>query len=230
MQRLPRREVHVWALPPGCRPGPGDLARLTDVERARAEALPEASADGFVLGRSLLRGVLGRLLWVDPARVSIDATCSCGAQHGRPVVVGPARLHAGLTRSGPRVLVAVAGAPLGVDLVAVADVLRVPLADVALGTAGAAWWEAEGRDGTALARGWARREAVLKAAGSGLRVEPSAVHVHGDRARLGRGVPRTFHLLDLPVVEGEVGAVAISARPLVPRPRLVMHDGEGVLA
>ncbi|MFS4505588.1 4'-phosphopantetheinyl transferase family protein [Clavibacter sp. Sh2141] len=114
-------------------------------------------------GRDALRALAAQLTGADPADVTVRARCAtCGGPHGRPVLGGSRALdglHASVAHAGDAVIVAVsADGPIGID--------------------------AEPRDreappGTTLAE-WVRIEAVLKADGRGLLVDPSLVRFEGD--------------------------------------------------
>lgn len=100
---------------------------------------------------------------------------TCGsADHGKPEV--PAALAAGwhvsVAHTATRLAVAVADAPCGVDVEDVAAVGRAPVARVLLAPQEV---RRGGHDDEALARVWVRKEALLKATGHGLAVEPSRV-------------------------------------------------------
>ncbi|MFS0705791.1 hypothetical protein AB6N23_14855, partial [Cellulomonas sp. 179-A 9B4 NHS] len=98
----------------------------------------------------------------------------------------------------------------------------------------------------ALARAWARTEAVLKARRTGLRTDPADVDVRRDRVRVpGSRTPVRVHdlpLRDLPVGAAVVGAVAVDPPPgggtPVDRLRTAVrggmtvsvHDGSALLA
>jgi 4'-phosphopantetheinyl transferase len=109
-------------------------------------------------GRAALRVLAAEIVGADPADVTVRARCAtCGGAHGRPVLGGSRALdglHASVAHAGGIVVVAVsADGPIGID--------------------------AEPRDrdtppGMTLA-GWVRIEAVLKADGRGLAVDPARV-------------------------------------------------------
>ncbi|WP_043671797.1 4'-phosphopantetheinyl transferase family protein [Clavibacter michiganensis] len=132
------------------------------VSVARVEGVADRPAR-TAAGRDALRALAAGLVGADPADVAVRARCAtCGGAHGRPVLGGSRALdalHASVTHAGDAVVVAVsAEGPIGID--------------------------AEPRDrvappGMALAD-WVRIEAVLKADGRGLRVEPTRVRFADD--------------------------------------------------
>jgi 4'-phosphopantetheinyl transferase len=115
------------------------------------------------VGRVALRALAAEIVGADPADVTVRARCAtCGGEHGRPVLGGSRALdglHASVTHAGDAVVVAVsADGPIGIDA------------------------EPRGRatpPGMTLA-GWVRIEAVLKADGRGLRVDPARVRFADD--------------------------------------------------
>ncbi|OUE24568.1 4'-phosphopantetheinyl transferase family protein [Clavibacter michiganensis] len=126
---------------------------------ARVPVDPSADrADRTAAGRAALRALAAELTGADPADVTVRARCAtCGGAHGRPVLGGSRALdglHASVAHAGASVVVAVsAEGPIGID--------------------------AEPRDreappGSTLAE-WVRVEAVLKADGRGLAVDPARV-------------------------------------------------------
>ncbi|OUE20411.1 hypothetical protein BFL34_01226 [Clavibacter michiganensis] len=135
------------------------------VARVADHARPVDRAARTAAGRAALRALAAELVGADPADVTVRARCAtCGGAHGRPVLGGSRALdglHASVAHAGALVVVAVgADGPIGVD--------------------------AEPRDreappGTTLAE-WVRIEAVLKADGRGLAVDPSRVRTAADPA------------------------------------------------
>lgn len=239
---LPRpgpRDVLVWTAPRSWPLPPHCAQWLDDIEQTRAATMPPAERETFVLARALLRGALGAVLGADPGHVTLTAACPCGRPHGRVRVGSGPRgrrsLHVSVTRTGPLVAVAVAARPVGVDVTSVATASRAPLVDVALGPGEAAWWAGDVVDRPfALAQAWARKEAVLKAVGTGLDLAPSAVDVRGPLTRVALdGRTTTVRIVDLPVRAGQAGAVAVVAAGRDPRSRaavrLEVHDGAVVL-
>lgn len=135
-------------------------------------------------GRALLRELVAELAGVDAAAVRIAQRCpDCGGPHGRPVVMGPAAAR-GISVSlahatGVHVAAAIAGVRIGVD--------------VELRTASpereAALRALLQHDGPDALRRWTQVEAVLKADGRGLRVEPATVELEESARGLTASVP-----------------------------------------
>lgn len=147
-------------------------------ERARAANLVDPlTSQRFERAHAVLRLVLGSVLNADPALVSFrrGACPACGGPHGRPELAHPRGPEFSLSRSGPWVAVAVReGTAIGVDIEA-----RRPDAGLAhLGRDIVAPGEAAPADILGM---WVRKEALLKATGSGLSREMSTVSLrpHG---------------------------------------------------
>jgi len=194
----------------------------------------------YVTGCALTRLVLGRRQDRDPAAVEIDRTCaSCGEPHGPPRVAGVAL---SVAHSGDLVAVAFAdgGARVGIDVeridgsAGVVELAGEPVLS-----------EAETRQlhalpqaarPAALLRFWTRKEAVLKATGDGLRVDPSAVAVSGPSApaRLlafrGRpGLEERAVLVDLSPAPGYTGALCLLDAPGPAAAPVAEHDAGALL-
>ncbi len=201
--------------------GPDGEAFLDPAERRRAAHLRDASARrDFLAGRVALRGFAAGILGVGPENLTAASVCpDCGTDqdHGRPgYVIGgaPAGLALSLSRCRGWAVVAagqavVAGAAIGIDLEHRLGVRFDGFDDVALTPAerrllgGLA---PERRD-LFRTRAWARKEALLKARGTGLRVDPASVEAF---ARPADGTV----LLDLDTValglpEGFAAALAV---------------------
>ncbi|MGX1885324.1 4'-phosphopantetheinyl transferase family protein [Streptomyces sp. NPDC055287] len=179
-------------------------------ERARLSGFRlGADRDRYRVAHVALRRLLGERLGTDPAAVPIGRLpCTgCGGPHGRPVVPG-APVHFSLSHAGDVVIVALASAPVGVD------VEEVPRPDLAAATATTALHPAELRElaalapgarGAAFARCWTRKEAYLKATGTGLNVAPSTV-LSGTGQEPAPAAGR--RVADLPTFPGYAAAVA----------------------
>ena len=167
------------------------LAVLSDAERARYDERP---SDAFLAGRMLVRALAGDLLGIPPERVPVSATCpDCGGPHGAPVIAG-SDLHVSLSHADGLVVAAARrGAAVGVD------VERSTVAAERLAAIGAL-------TGRASVRHWTRVEAVLKADGRGLRLDPSLVVIDTEVASLGGD---RYLLQDAALPEGYTGSVAV---------------------
>jgi len=215
-----------------------------------------------------LRALVARLSRVSLQSVTLSQRCTqCGAAGHGPLQVtlagepgepgtpsepghSPA-LWVSLSRAAGRLALAVtASGPVGIDLESEADLATSPVADVLLSDAEAALLHTMSRAGAAAAMGalWTTKEAVLKAAGVGLRVDPRDLTVGLERAEpAGGGRPvdpgspshptapanlRTLigwplapfplhevHLLPVPAPAGTFATVAVVC---VSAPRLVM--------
>lgn len=181
--------------------------------------------------RMLLVGVVAEVTGVPRAEVVVSRRCArCGGDHGRPVLVrcgerGVEGIDLSLSRAGRSVAIAVSFAgPVGIDIESVAAASHAGLDDVAFGPP-----ERErlaSADGSPALRTamWTAKEAVLKATGDGLRVDPRELEVsfvgrmRGSPPRPalagwpGAPVPvGSFHLSALDVAPGLVGTIAVIA-------------------
>lgn len=145
-----------------------------------------------------------------PGRALTRCCSVCGAAHGRLVCDDPG-VHVSLARAGNLALIAICDAPVGVDLEEIRRTAFDGFGGVALGPGERA------RSLPERARAWTRKEAVLKAAGLGLTVDPRRVDVSRDRTTW----PVVTTLLDLPVPAGLAAAVAVVG---VEPPRLLLTD------
>ncbi|WP_405571493.1 4'-phosphopantetheinyl transferase superfamily protein [Streptomyces sp. NBC_01167] len=170
-----------------------------------------ADRDAYAVAHVALRRILGERLGLAPEAVTMDREpCAhCGGPHGRPVVPG-GEVHFSLSHTSGMVLLALASAPVGVDVEIVPN--DGTITDVAT--------QLHPRERTELAalpagerafgftRCWTRKEAVLKAAGVGLTEDVSVTYVGAGH----RPAELTDWLLtDLPVDAGYAAAVAIRA-------------------
>jgi len=151
---------------------------LSPAERTRWGETPENQRATFVAGRVLLRELASDLLGISPALVQIAAMCvDCGGSHGRPELVG-APYFLSLSHTPEAVVAVASDSRVGVDAEPNAgSAARVDAVEKLTGRASIAHWTAV--------------EAILKADGRGLRVDPREVEVdgavgslHGARYRL----------------------------------------------
>jgi 4'-phosphopantetheinyl transferase len=179
-----------------------DRELLSEHERARLGAMRlEADRRRFVAARVLLRAAVAEVTGRDLRDVVLRQTCKrCGGPHGRlEAAVGARRVEVSLSHAGALAVVAVGSRPVGVDV--------EPL----LGPGGPAVGDDE-------LRTWVRTEAVLKATGHGLEVDPAHLRLSAPATppRLvtwqGPGRRPRMRLADLDLAPGHVAAVARSGR------------------
>jgi 4'-phosphopantetheinyl transferase len=170
----------------------------------RVESFAPSRRQAFLTGRALL-GLLGRELFpgVNDWTPDTGPCPRCGAEHG-PVEVHGVPAVASVAYTDGLVVAALASTGsairLGVDVeVERPDPVRAADLGALLGVPPAA----------ALRR-WTQVEAVLKATGHGLRVDPGLVRFHRDAARVD-GDAATYRVLD---VDGPPGfAISLAWRP-----------------
>lgn len=177
-------EAHVWRVTEDASPGTKVLWDLLDeVETRRASRFvrPE-DARRFVLSHAAVRLVLARYVDCEPHRLRFDRTCRCGQQHGKPILVEPAApsLHFSLTHTSDLALIAVAGARVGIDVETV--IPARPVVDLAAECMSERELEVmRGRSPADQVReffdAWTKKEAYLKAVGTGLSGDIKRVEV-----------------------------------------------------
>ncbi|MHA7305800.1 4'-phosphopantetheinyl transferase family protein [Arthrobacter sp. TMN-49] len=172
-----------------------DLAVLLDAAEARRAATFTAAATrrDFMAGRVVQRLMAAELLGAAPQELLAAYSCpDCGPNpvrsHGRPrywLRGGPAALSISFSRSRGWALAAmvpVAGLPLGVDLQDVAQLGFAGFDDVALSPAEKLRLPglAPGARNAWRAAAWARKEALAKHSGLGLRTDPTTIEAFAD--------------------------------------------------
>ena len=178
-------------------------------------ALRVPGAGARVAAHRLLRALLSRQLDVAPDEIELERErCErCGGPNGRPAVRGAPDLHFSLSYAGPLALVALAPAPVGIDVER-----PVP---------GPAWRELSpllhpterreleqagpGLRARALSRVWTRKEACLKAIGAGLAHGLSEPYVG---AGAWPATPAGWILRDVAIPGGHTAAVALRTEGL----------------
>jgi 4'-phosphopantetheinyl transferase len=162
------------------------------VERARLARLTSAGDRArFVTSRLLLKNLITASTGVPAAAVRLSYDCDeCGKPHGRPRVAYPKTTlpwHVSITHCAERVVVAATQAgPVGVDVELVSATDFAGFEETVL-------TPQERREQAALpakdrARGravsWTRKEAILKATGHGLTVDPRLIEATSEREHL----------------------------------------------
>ncbi|WP_460450049.1 4'-phosphopantetheinyl transferase family protein [Alsobacter sp. SYSU BS001988] len=188
--------------------------RLAPEERIRAEAISHpATARAFVAGRALARTCMARLLGLAPGKIPIAID-----ERSKPTLALPTRLRFNLSHSDEHVALALTlGAEVGVDLEPTAPPDRDAVAEVVMTPAELEAFLAippDGRD-AAFLKLWTRKEAVMKAGGTGFSVDPRLLTVgtgpiRGLVAMPGFAAP--FALADLP---GPIAAAVALHAPSV---------------
>jgi 4'-phosphopantetheinyl transferase len=170
---LSRGEVHLWAV--ALDPQDDFLQPcenlLSEGERNRAARFRAGFLrNRYVTARGALRLLLGRYLQAEPAEIAISHQ-----PHGKPELTAPWNRHGvefNLSHSGDLAIIAVTrGCPIGVDVEAIR---QMPNAEALLqrffSPEEVAQWRQcpEERREAVFFQGWTRKEAWLKAVGSGL--------------------------------------------------------------
>jgi 4'-phosphopantetheinyl transferase len=230
-------------------PGAGEDARATlaaaralldaeEVGRADRFRRP-ADRDRFVGAHAALRAVLAPHAGRPPAELSFgrEACPLCGEPHGRPRLVGDGAdagadvgVHFSLSHTDGVAAIAVARRPVGVDVESTARQADLDDLDGALHPserrAVSALPAADRR--LAVLRCWVRKEAYLKAIGTGLGLDPATVDVGlaGHDAPQADAGPDRWVLTDLPAGDGHVAAVAGMAATDTPlrTPGVTVHE------
>lgn len=185
------------------------LPEIDEAERLRAAAFRSPDArESFIRRRWLRRVLIARGHDLNPADIRIDSD-----RLGRPRVMAPdqvASLQISTSSAGHLALIAWRrDLPLGVDLARLDP-------DQASRAAAAVFMSPEERrrwqDGDTLGffRLWSRKEAALKAIGTGFATDPPTVSVIGPTL-ITHAAPLTSSIVlhDLPVPSGYTGAIAL---------------------
>jgi phosphopantetheinyl transferase len=171
---------------------PVDGGWLDAGERRRLERLTRVeSRREFVTARVLLKTLIGGLSGMRPTDVRLAYTCNrCGEPHGRPVITAPdvaTSFHVSVAHSGNRVVVAASTAgPVGVDVEPLSATLFDGFDDVALSARERRRLLRMDEETRPAARAayWVRKEALLKARGNGLTLDPAGIDVSRPPAQL----------------------------------------------
>ncbi len=202
--------IDLWCIPLGSQ---DDLAKdeelLNDAERARAARLaPRLRAD-FVRTRGTVRQILGRYADRDPARLEFQTT-----ERGKPSVANSSIGFSIAHSTGLALLVLVPGHDVGVDLELIRPVERASAIAERYFSAQEAKHAPEH-----FLQSWTLREALLKAAGTGIAAlsETRALDLSG--AAGGCEIPAWFQGQDwwlraIAPAPGYLGAIAVDAPDL----------------
>ncbi|MFF0718342.1 4'-phosphopantetheinyl transferase family protein [Micromonospora sp. NPDC003816] len=213
------------------------IALLSAPERDRHAGFTDPhSRATHLTARALTRSVLAGMLGTPASELRFEAVCrQCGGPHGKPALRAPATpVSFSVAHSGHWCAVAFASrTEVGVDVERIAvrgrDLPWRALSPVERAVVAAT----DARDRTAaFIRYWTRKEALVKATGDGLTVDPATITVTApdQPARLRRwaGPSRPAarpHLVDLDAPTGYAAALASLGGPLV----VSTHDGNSLL-
>lgn len=202
--------IHIVALD-----APHDVSCLTTEEKQRAAAFHhERDRRLWSASRAALRQILGKALGLAPHAVPLVLE-----KTGKPVLAAPhSYLHFNLTHSGPLALVAIRDdMPVGIDLepndraAVLPECASIFLHPEEMKTRAA--------DPMFLLETWCAKEAILKAAGTGLATDPCSLRLADDfSAVLAPAALAGYHLLRLehPLLVGHTAFLA-SPAPFPPR-------------
>lgn len=221
-------EVHIHSLTlPLESPHLTYLCRhLSASESERAGSLKSDRAQKqFITGRSVLRDILGGYLAVDPGSVPLGT-----GEHGKPFLTDGAALRFNLSHAGDLMIIAVAaGVEVGVDIEKIeADKPFDAMARLAFSSREQE--ELHDTPPSLLAslfyRCWTRKEACLKACGSGFSLHGNSfdvtLHAKSTATQLVRCGRSCWHVLDIGVPHPYCAALAVEALdPALPPPALV---------
>jgi len=226
-------EIHVWiaSLELSAQQTASLLKTLSPDEKVRAERyISREAKDRFIAARGVLRNLLARYLARNAAGIQFDYN-----ENGRPVLASSSdnkKIAFNISHSGAKALFAFsAGIPIGIDI----EMLRSNLDFVGIAERFFAPGEAadlaslpEADRKEAFFACWTRKEAFVKARGTGIllnlnqievslrpREKPTVIRADGDNADLA-----AWSLRDLEAGAGFKAAVAVRAA----NPRLVQFD------
>jgi 4'-phosphopantetheinyl transferase len=203
-----------WAAPVAPANAPGLVALLDRHERERLDRFRRpADQARYLAAHALVRLVLADGVGAPAGALEFDRTCRCGEQHGKPVLPG-----------GPGFSLTHAGDLVGLDVEQVRELgdLQAMLDHVCSPHESAA-------DADAFFSLWTRKEALLKAVGTGLATPMSAITLGpaGVLAWTGEDAPREpLWLADLRPAAGYHAAVAGTGT----RPEITEERGDELLA
>lgn len=173
------------------------LATISDDERQRYAATATARQDTFLAGRLILRRLVAELTDIPARAVELSARCpDCGGAHGRPTATHTG-LHLSLTHGADAVVAAASNRAIGIDIERPAQPAGVLSAIASL-------------TGKASVQHWMHTEAILKADGRGLRVDPALVTIEGARGWVEDAEPR-YELSEVELASGVSVSIAIAA-------------------
>ena len=211
-QRLPTvLDIDLWLVDLRQALGPSDLAALSDAEHQRAARFRfEHDARRYRVSHVALRQILAQALGIPTAQIELTQP----TPHDKPRLVH-ADLHFNLSHSGDWALIGLtSSAPIGVDL----ELIKLmPDADTLARRhfTGAEYADFAARSGDGqrdtFLRCWTRKEACLKALGTGLSIEPHVFEASAQAARQDTVIDVDGHRCTLEVISIELPVDALAA-------------------
>ena len=215
--QLAEDEVHLWRI---VTDRPCDLPSLCELlavdERAKADRFRfESDRRRSIVRRATLRQILARYLDISPAELAFRY----GPQ-GKPSLASPfseSGIEFNLSFSGETALCAVGRQPLGVDIERYRTIEDAALVAKHFFTPAEIRLQDQAEDANRVfLRHWTRKEALIKATGSGLSVSLNSFEVawlpEGTAQPVsladGEGRPTTWYLRDLSPSTDELAALA----------------------
>jgi 4'-phosphopantetheinyl transferase len=232
-------EVHVWEahVGPEALEESERLGALCEHERTKAERFRfQKDRDLYVIGRSMMRKLLGGYLQCDPAQILF-----CYSPYGKPALLDEQRtdLRFNLSHSGEVVLFAATrGCDVGIDVEFMrAKAMEGTIAEEVFSAPELAAFNAlpGGLKQRGFFNGWTRKEAFIKAKGEGLSMPLEDFDVSLDPREIARIVSidgrdaelEAWSLRELEVGQGYVGALVVGKRDWVLRRFLWPEDTRG---
>lgn len=221
-------ECHVWRLPVVAGRWDAFADVLEEYERDRHRRfLRSADQDRYLTAHVGVRLLLGGYLDVPPRSLRFGRDCKhCGGDHGKPALRGfGTSLDFSLTHSGDWVAIAVAAAPVGVDVQEIEERTDIAaMSRMALSPSERDWLNGQPPERTRIGffGYWARKEALLKATGHGLAIPMAKITLSppDEPARLvqwaaSAPLDSPVQLRDLTVAADYTGSVALlTAHPI----------------
>lgn len=209
-------DIHVWD---ATLDSAGSLDELSPDEQARASRFRFAvDRDRYVAARGILRKLAGRYLGLAATDVTITTS-----PKGKPALgAGDRSLRFSVSHARDRALYAFArGREVGIDIERILDDADLPAlaARICSPLEAAALRKLEGGDRTtALFVVWTRKEAYLKACGTGLRDDLTAIEVwrgiDAPAQVVDRGQETVYSATGLSAPAGYISALSVAGSPL----------------
>lgn len=210
-------DVHIWVCGLDEILHFASLRCISEDERTTPQMLGgENARQAFLLRRAALRTLLSSYLECDPHAIEFMV-----GEWGKPALVGEG-VHFSVSSSGGLLAIAVSRGPIGFDI---EHRRAFPQASQFIDRYSSvrerAWIQAEiersGYEYAAYAL-WTRKEALLKAVGAGLTIDPVSIEIHSDEVQLdqetlGTSTGMKWHMRDVRIDRNYTAALCASQAP-----------------